>query len=60
MNNRDPPILFMSFRAGGNALGRGMKPVRIPFGCIVLYFTDLSNFSDFAYKFRGVPNLYYL
>ena len=37
-----------------------MKLVRILFGCIVPYFTDFSNFSDFAYEFRRIPNLYCL
>ena len=53
-------MLFMSFSAGDNALERGVKPVRIPFGCTVPYFTDFSSFSNFGYKFRRIPNLYYL
>ena len=36
------------------------KPVRILFGCILLYFTDFSDFSNFAYRFMRIPNLYYL
>ena len=51
----------MFFQAGDNALGKGSKPVRIQFGCIsVLHFADFSDFSSFGYKFRGIPNLYYL
>ena len=25
----------------------------------ILKFSDFSNFSDFGYKFRGIPNLYF-
>ena len=51
----------MFFRAGEIALERGVKPVQIPSGCIsILHFTNFRDFSTFGYKFRGIPNLYYL
>ena len=38
-----------------------MKPVRIPFGCNLSYTSPISEISAvFGYKFRGIPNLYYL
>ena len=37
-----------------------VKPVRIPFGCLFLCFSDFCNFINFAYKFMRIPNLYYL
>ena len=40
---------------------RSLKLVLIPFGCIsMLHFTEFTDFSSFGYKFRGIPNLYYL
>ena len=58
--SRDPPVLFLSFRAGDNALGRGVKPVQNPVDCSVLFLTNLRDFSDFGYNFRRIPKLYYL
>ena len=37
-----------------------LKPVRIPIGCSVLFLSDFRDFSDFGYKFRRIPKLYYL
>ena len=52
---RDPPVLFLSFRAGDKALRRGVKPVRIPIDCSVLFCSDFRDFSDFGYNFRRIP-----
>ena len=38
------PSSFMFFRAADNALGRGMKPVPIPFGCTLSYSSPISAF----------------
>ena len=56
----DPPFHFLSFRAGENPLGRGVKPVRIPIDCSVLFLSNFRDFSDFGYNFRRIPKLYYL
>ena len=59
--SHNPPVLFMFFRAGDNALGGGVKPVWIPFACTLSYTSPISAISAvFGYKFRGIPNLYYL
>ena len=39
---------------------KGVKPNRIPIGCIVFYFSDFADFSHFEYKFRRIRNLYHL
>ena len=42
-------------------MGRGVKPVPIPFGCIsILHFTDFSDLSSFGYKLKGITSVYFL
>ena len=60
-NNRDRPVLLMSFSAGDNALGSGVKPVQIPFGCTPFYTSHISAFSAIlGYNLSRIPNIYYL
>ena len=58
VQDRNPPVLFVSFRAADDALGRGVKPVRIPFASLshisaILAISAISGIISAAFfRFR--------